>query len=111
MVELELRTGNPTELATAGSEPDGSGMCQLIHLWELDLDVLLGDEGSRKPARRSIHYRNAKVVLVGDTGVGKSGLALRLNGRPYEETDSTAGRHVWTLDEVRWPSDAAGDDS
>src|SRR6185369_13510172 len=41
---------------------------------------------------------NAKVVLVGDTGVGKSGLALVLTGKPWIETGSTHGRCVWILD-------------
>jgi len=40
---------------------------------------------------------NAKVVLVGDTGVGKTGLSLVLSGRPFQATDSTAGRQVWAL--------------
>ena len=81
-------------LATVGSDPgtpeDDSD--RLIHIYELDLAVLLGQEP--EPAA---HYVNAKVVLVGDTGVGKSGLSLVLNNQPYKETDSTAGRHVWTL--------------
>ena len=46
----------------------------------------------------SRRYGNAKVVLLGDTGVGKSGLGLVLSGQPYQPTDSTHGRNVWTLD-------------
>jgi WD40 repeat protein/class 3 adenylate cyclase len=82
-------------LAAAGSEPGtpDDERCRLIHLWELDFDVLLGQE-----AEPGAHYVNAKVVLVGDTGVGKSGLSLALNNQPYRETDSTAGRHVWAFD-------------
>ena len=49
-------------------------------------------------AEPSAHYVNAKVVLVGDTGVGKSGLSLVLNNQPFEATDSTPGRRVWTFD-------------
>ncbi|HEX6528021.1 MAG TPA: TIR domain-containing protein [Streptosporangiaceae bacterium] len=37
------------------------------------------------------------MVLLGDTGVGKSGLGLVLSGQPYQRTDSTHGRNVWTL--------------
>ncbi len=83
-------------LATAGSAPDTpeEERCQLIHLWELDLDVLLGGQA----AAPTVHYVNAKVVLVGDTGVGKSGLSLVLNSEPFDATESTPGRHVWTLD-------------
>lgn len=42
-------------------------------------------------------YRNAKVVLVGDSGVGKSGLGLVLSGQPFAPTVSTHGRLVWTF--------------
>ena len=51
----------------------------------------LAEPGSRR-------YGNAKVVLLGDTGVGKSGLGLVLSGQAYQPTDSTHGRNVWTLD-------------
>jgi len=79
--------------ATLGStEPQ-----QVILLWELDLDTLLGGTPGLARRKRSVHYVNAKVVLVGDTGVGKTGLSLVLNGKPFEATDSTPGRRVWTL--------------
>ena len=54
----------------------------------------------------SSRYVNAKVILLGDTGVGKSGLGLVLSGQPYRPTDSTHGRNVWTLDaqEVETPA-------
>lgn len=45
----------------------------------------------------TIHYANAKVVLVGDSGVGKTALGLVLSGGPFEPTESTHGRHVWTF--------------
>ncbi|WP_431973966.1 TIR domain-containing protein [Micromonospora haikouensis] len=45
----------------------------------------------------SSQYRNAKVVLVGDSGVGKSGLAFPLSGRGFEPTESTHGRQVWSV--------------
>ncbi|GAA1305585.1 TIR domain-containing protein [Saccharothrix xinjiangensis] len=56
---------------------------------------LLGRAAAAESARR---YANAKVVLVGDTGVGKSGLGLVLSGQPYEPTSSTHGRRVWTFE-------------
>lgn len=62
-----------------------------VHIWELDYHVLL----DQKPAIPNSHYINAKVVLLGDTGVGKSGLSLVLNGKPFAATDSTPGRKVW----------------
>ncbi|KJK45511.1 hypothetical protein UK23_25975 [Lentzea aerocolonigenes] len=52
------------------------------------------------PARTTRRYTNAKVVLVGDTGVGKSGLGLVLSGRPFAPTESTHGRNVWTFEKT-----------
>jgi WD40 repeat protein/class 3 adenylate cyclase/GTPase SAR1 family protein len=90
-------------LATVGSDPGTpkKERDRIIHIWELDLTALLG-----QVAEPSAHYLNAKVVLVGDTGVGKSGLSLVLNRQPFEATDSTPGRRVWTFDsqEVSTPS-------
>jgi GTPase SAR1 family protein len=48
--------------------------------------------------RELVEYTNAKVVLVGDSGVGKSGLALVLVGRPFSPTESTHGRLVHKFD-------------
>jgi len=66
---------------------------RLIRIWQLDVDSLL-----RKAAKEDERaYRNAKVVLLGDTGVGKSALRLVLTGEPYAPTESTYGRRVWTF--------------
>ncbi|MCP3916667.1 MAG: TIR domain-containing protein [bacterium] len=65
-----------------------------LRIVRYDLDVLLGPR--RTQARR--WYRNAKVVLVGDTGVGKSALADALRGAPFVPKESTHTRSVWTLD-------------
>ncbi|MFD9699579.1 TIR domain-containing protein [Lentzea sp. NPDC059081] len=69
---------------------DGTG----VDVVRLDHRVLNGI-GPAGTARR---YANAKVVLVGDTGVGKSGLGLVLSGQPFAPTDSTHGRNVWTFE-------------
>ncbi len=79
---------NRPGLATIGGEDD-----QSIHIWELDLPVLLGARRVTRPA----HYTNAKVVLVGNTSVGKSGLGLVLAGKKFRLTSSTHGRHVWVF--------------
>jgi small GTP-binding protein len=77
-------------LFTASTDNSGSQ----IRIWKVDVDVVLNN----KAETPSVHYTNAKVVLVGDTGVGKSGLGLVLSGRPFVPTESTHGRHVWTLE-------------
>ncbi len=65
-----------------------------LSVWNVDIDFLLNAaEGSE-----SVHYRNAKVVLVGDSGVGKSGLGTVLAGEEFQPTVSTHGRHVWSLE-------------
>jgi WD40 repeat protein len=66
---------------------------RLVRIWHLDDVALLG----ANLASETWHYRNAKVVLVGDTGVGKSGLGLVLSGRPWVPTGSTHGCKVWTF--------------
>ena len=83
---LAFHPGTPV-LATLDEEDT------VVRIWDLDLDTLLSE-----PARVTVHYTNAKVVLVGDSGVGKSGLALVLSGQPFVPTESTHGRHVWMFD-------------
>jgi GTPase SAR1 family protein len=53
-------------------------------------------------------YANAKVLLLGDSGVGKSGLAMVLAGEEFRPTESTHGRRIWRLPATDEP-DAAGD--
>jgi WD40 repeat protein len=63
-----------------------------IDVWHYDLVHLLAPSSAAGG-----RYVNAKVVLVGDTGVGKSGLGLVLSGQKWTETGSTHGRHVWVF--------------
>ncbi|MFD4642290.1 TIR domain-containing protein [Lentzea sp. NPDC058436] len=79
---------HPTEPLLAMKNGDSVDVVRLDH-------GLLGSLGA---ARTSRLYANAKIVLVGDTGVGKSGLGLVLSGRPFAPTDSTHGRNVWTFE-------------
>jgi small GTP-binding protein len=65
-----------------------------ICIWEFDINRL-----KTEPLRSSEQYTNAKVVLVGDSGVGKSGLGLVLTRQAFAPTESTHGRHIWTLDD------------
>src|SRR5581483_3563807 len=50
------------------------------------------------PAEPSRRYVNAKVVLIGESAVGKTTLAHRLIEDRYVKTDSTHGMNVWRLD-------------
>jgi GTPase SAR1 family protein/nucleotide-binding universal stress UspA family protein len=54
-------------------------------------------------------YANAKVLLLGDSGVGKSGLAMVLAGKEFRATESTHGRRIWRLPATE-EADPSGDD-
>jgi WD40 repeat protein/mannitol/fructose-specific phosphotransferase system IIA component (Ntr-type)/phosphotransferase system HPr-like phosphotransfer protein len=57
----------------------------LIRTWKLNYSLLL----EKSPSTESVRYTNAKVVLLGDTGAGKTGLMLRLAEGKFEATAST----------------------
>jgi WD40 repeat protein len=78
---------HPTAPLLASSSDDG-----VVNVWALDPGVLL-----TQTTIQAAHYSNAKIVLVGNTSVGKSGLGLVLAGRQFRPTESTHGRHVWSL--------------
>lgn len=54
-------------------------------------------------------YANAKVLLLGDSGVGKSGLAMVLAGEEFRATESTHGRRIWRLPAAEEPDAFGGD--
>ena len=84
-----------------------------IVLWELDLNVLLGAAGgvaNVSAEERTVGHVTAKVVLVGDTGVGKSSLADRLVTGDFVQNPSTHARRTLTLDSDEVEV-AAGDDA
>ncbi|NRR20990.1 GTP-binding protein [Brevibacillus sp. MS2.2] len=47
---------------------------------------------------KSLHYSTAKIALVGDTGVGKTGLGWCLAHGEFKEHSSTHGEQFWVLD-------------
>jgi WD40 repeat protein/GTPase SAR1 family protein len=84
-------------LATIGRDKG-----EQIRIWDLDFGILLGEKaGADLPG--AVQYANAKVVLVGDSGVGKSGLGLVLSGQPFRATESTHGRHVYLFETKQVP--------
>lgn len=62
-----------------------------IDIYDVDVEKLRTSAGGTQ----TVHYTNAKVVLVGDSGAGKTGLGLVLTGHPFTPTESTHGRFVW----------------
>jgi small GTP-binding protein len=76
-------------LATSGTSDT------IIRIWDIDMNVLLG-----QPATDSVRYTTAKLVLVGDSGVGKTGLGWRLAHGEFKEHASTHGQQFWVIDEL-----------
>lgn len=62
-----------------------------VHIWHLDIEVLF----NVNLPTSSEHYVNAKVVLVGESGVGKSGLGVRMVEKQFRPTESTHGAQFW----------------
>jgi small GTP-binding protein len=65
----------------------------VIRIWDLDSPILLG----AVPTPPTVHYLNAKVVLVGESGVGKSGLGIRIAEKKFRTTESTHGAQFWQI--------------
>ncbi|MCB9316264.1 MAG: TIR domain-containing protein [Lewinellaceae bacterium] len=69
---------------------------KVIKLWELDYNILLGED----IVSDSTPYTTARIALVGDSGVGKTGLGWRIAHGKYKEHDSTHGQQFWVIDEL-----------
>lgn len=69
----------------------------VIHIWDLDTDMLSSDQVTRK----SVYYTTAKLVLVGDSGIGKTSLGWRLKSGEFKEQASTHGQQFWVIDDLR----------
>lgn len=69
-----------------------------VHEIEVDSSVLdLKRLFKEQKATTTIRYVSAKVVLVGESNVGKSCLALRLAQGRYEEQGTTHGMRTWVI--------------
>ena len=103
-------------------KPATGKQSRMIYIWDLDLNVVVCRRQNASNLAASLngmirttgnasqddgHYRNAKVLLIGNTSVGKSGLGLVLAGRKFRATESTHGRHIWTIDEEKWKPDSS----
>lgn len=102
-MELPLSTAlalHPREpvLAIVGTDPDGKRRKsnRLIRLYQLDLDFLL----AQRNGPSQVFYTSAKIVLLGDPGVGKSGLGWRLAHGEFKDHSSTHGQQFWLLKEL-----------
>lgn len=71
-------------------------------IWKTNVEGLLG-----LPAETTIDLRSAKVILVGESNVGKSCVALRLTENKYEEQPTTHGLRFWSVRPDRWAAQSA----
>ncbi len=78
-------------VATYGGESNRE-----VRIWQLDYEVILR-HASLTP---TLKYTTAKLALVGDSGVGKSGLGWRLAEGKFRETFSTHGQQFWVMQEL-----------
>lgn len=53
-----------------------------------------------KPPSPTVHYTTAKIALVGDSGVGKTGLGWRIAHGAFKEHASTHGQQFWVIEEL-----------
>jgi len=78
-------------LATLGNND------QIIRSWEINLAVLVG----LSTTENTFRYTTAKIVLVGDAGVGKTGLGWRLAHNEFKQHSSTHGQQFWVVPELK----------
>ena len=68
---------------------------RLIHIFQLDRSKLYS-----YTAKPSVRYTSAKIVVVGDSGVGKTGLGWRLAHGEFKEHSSTHGQQFWLVKQL-----------
>jgi GTPase SAR1 family protein/nucleotide-binding universal stress UspA family protein len=74
-----------------------AGLLALVDAGSTELLLVNGWDRVDSAPPATTTYANAKVLLLGDSGVGKSGLAMVLAGEDFKPTDSTHGRRIWRL--------------
>jgi small GTP-binding protein len=67
-----------------------------VHIWNVDINAF----PSTEPSSPSVHYTTAKIALVGDSSVGKTGLGYRIAEHRFQVTESTHGQQFWVVDEL-----------
>jgi WD40 repeat protein len=75
----------------------------ILRTWDVDDDTLF----AAAPATPAVQYTSAKIVLVGESNVGKSCLALRLAEERYEEQGTTHGMRLWSVPPEKLSAEAA----
>jgi small GTP-binding protein len=112
---LRVLEGHRSELLAVAWSPDGRHALSGdkkggIRVWDLS-EFITDDRASgigsaaQSLAPDQVQYTNAKVLLVGESGVGKTGLSKRLALNDWQPSDSTVG--AWA---THWKLPVGSDD-
>tara|TARA_R110002072_G_scaffold302710_2_gene487738 strand:+ start:305906 stop:309055 length:3150 start_codon:yes stop_codon:yes gene_type:complete len=98
---LAILRGHTNDVLGVAITPDARRIASVdwqgntLRVWDIPQAIL-----DRAATSRKRGYKNAKVVLLGDSGVGKSGLALRLWHDRWKKTESTHGMEIQRLSDL-----------
>jgi WD40 repeat protein/GTPase SAR1 family protein len=65
-----------------------------LHIWNINVARVLSVGSAHPP----VHYATARIALVGESGVGKSGPGYRLAENRFQVTESSHGQQFWLLE-------------
>jgi GTPase SAR1 family protein/nucleotide-binding universal stress UspA family protein len=85
------------------------GLLALVDAGATELVLISDWDRTASAPATTTTYANAKVLLLGDSGVGKSGLAMVLAGEEFRTTESTHGRRIWRLPATEEPDASDGE--
>jgi WD40 repeat protein/signal recognition particle receptor subunit beta len=92
-----LKIKSPNAPLSVAFSPDGSRLVAGTTHSTVYVYQVAGTRAA-PPAELTRRYVNAKVVLIGESTVGKTTLAHRLISDRYVKADSTHGMNVWPLE-------------
>ena len=102
---LRVFEGHTDLVIRVAFSPDGSrvfsaSVNNVLRVWTIQKSGTIATKDRLTKSLEQVQYTNAKVLLVGNTSAGKTGLTNRLARNLYEETDSTVGAWAtqWKID-------------
>jgi GTPase SAR1 family protein len=94
--ELRRFEGHTEGVCSVAVLPDGrralsGSFDQTLRLWDIDV---AGDDS------HAVGYTTARIALLGDSGVGKTGLGWRIAHGEFREQASTHGQQFWVVEQL-----------
>ena len=91
---LRVLKGHAARILSVSLSGDGrrafsAAVNGVLRVW--DISDIVTEVRQKAAAPEQVQYTNAKVLLVGDTSAGKTGLSMRLAQNKWEPSDSTVG--------------------